>query len=372
MNKQNVTRRGFLKGAAGSIAFPYFVPSCALGKAGSVAPSNRIVMAAVGIGSRGYGNLREFLSRGQTQFVAVCDVDQQHNARAKRTVDEKYDNTDCQVYGDFRKLFQRKDIDAVLLSLPDHWHATIGIAAAKAGYDVYGEKPLARTIKGSRAIVDAVKKYGTVWQTGSQQRSNANFHHACELVRNGRIGKVSKVDVGLPAFNAVNPSGAAMPVPAELDWDMWLGPAPWREYTRFGVGNDAKSAKCHWNWRWISDYAPGILSDWGAHHIDIAQWGLGFEYSGPSEIQGKGEFQTDGLYDTADVYNVQCKYASGVIMNISNCAKADNKSRGATWYGEKGWVHVNRNGLWAEPESILNEVIGNDEIRLYKSKDHKP
>jgi len=365
--RERITRRSFLKKTtgltAGAIAFPYVVSSSALGKAGAIAPSNRIVMGAIGVGGMGTGDMRGFLNKREVQMVAVCDVDREHRDRAKRMVDKKYENNDCKTYLDFRDLLARGDLDAVQLALPDQWHAIPAIAAARAGLDIHAQKPLARTIHEGRAICDAVKRYSIVWQTGSQQRSEGKFHRACELVRNGRIGKVHKVEVGLPDGKGIGLK-PLKPVPEGLDWNFWLGPAPKRPYWGFG------DSRCHWNWRWIMDYSGGQLTDWAGHHIDIAHWGLGLDYTGPIEIEGRGVYPKDGLYNVPIAYKFTCKYANGLEMTIANDSQQP-KGRGAVWYGEKGWIHVNRGGLWAEPGSILKEVIGPDETHLYKSDDHK-
>lgn len=367
MKDNSINRRQFLRRAAGTavgaISFPYVIPSSALGKDGSIAPSNRIVMGAIGVGDMGTGDMRGFLNKREVQMVAVCDVDAKHRNNAKRIVDDKYGNNNCTAYLNYRDLIGRGDLDAVTMALPDHWHGVISIAVVRAGLDIYGQKPLARTIREGRAICDAVKRYGIIWQTGSWQRSVRNFHRASELVRNGRIGKVHRVEVGLPTGPAGFPY-RLLSVPQELDWNFWLGPAKWRPYSDFGRGD------CHWDWRWIMDYSGGQLTDWAGHHIDIAHWGLGLDLSGPTEIEGKGVYPRDGgIYDTPISYKIKCKYANGLEMTIANDRQLP-KGMGTAWYGEKGWVHVNRGGLWAEPDSILKEVIGPNEIKLYKSRDH--
>ncbi|MHC4301906.1 MAG: Gfo/Idh/MocA family protein, partial [Planctomycetota bacterium] len=234
----HITRRSFLRRtvgvAAGAAAFPYFVPSSALGKADAVAPSNRIVMAAIGYGWQGGGNTNGFLQKPEVQYVAVCDVDKNHLKKAKATVDDKYGNKDCATYHDFRELLARGDLDAVNIALPDHWHSIPVMMAAEAGLDIHGEKPLSHTLGEGRAMCDAVKRYDRIWQTGSWQRSRANFHRACELVRNGRIGKVRRVEVGLGGgysdYAGTKDKQTAGPPPPELDYDFWLGPAPWAPY----------------------------------------------------------------------------------------------------------------------------------------------
>ena len=363
---KNIDRRQFLKTAtgvaAGAIAFPYYVSSSALGASGGVAASNRLVMGAIGVGSQGTGDMRGFMSKKEVQMIAVCDVDKAHRDRAKGLVDKKYGNTDCKTYLDFRDLIGRGDLDAVMLAMPDQWHSIPAVAAARSGLDIHAQKPLARTIREGRAICDAVKRYGVVWQTGSQQRSSGNFHRACELVRNGRIGKVLKVEVGLPTGRGRETAQPA-PVPEGLDWNMWLGPAPWRPFCNFG------GRGCHWDWRWIMDYSGGQLTDWAGHHIDIAHWGLDLERTGPVEIEGRGVYPKDGLYDAPSEYRFTCKYANGVTMTVANNRQL---LQGAKWYGEGGkWIYVKRGKLEANPASILDEVIGPDETKLYESRDHK-
>ena len=366
MRKKEISRRQFLKSAtgvtAGAIAFPYVVSSSALGQGDSISPSNRIVMGAIGVGSMGTGDLRGFLNKREVQTVAVCDVDKAHRDRAKKLVDDKYGNNDCAAYLDFRELIGRGDLDAVQLALPDQWHSIPAVAAARAGLDIHAQKPLARTIREGRAICNAVNRYGVIWQTGSQQRSNSSFHHACELARNGRIGKIHKVEVGLPT-GGTHALSKPLPVPDGLDWNMWLGPAPWRPYCDFGRGS------CHYQWRWIMDYSGGQLTDWAGHHIDIAHWGLGLGRTGPVEIEGRGVYPKDGLYNVPYEYKFTCKYPKGLTMIVAN-----NKQvlQGAKWYGEKGkWIYVKRGKLEANPSSVLDEVIGPDEIQLYESRDHK-
>lgn len=366
-SKKKLNRRQFLKTAtgtaAGAIAFPYIVPSSVLGQNGSVAPSNQITMGCIGVGSQGTGNMRGFLGKSEVRVLAVCDVDTNHRNEAKNLVDQAYDNSDCKTYLDFRDVIGREDIDALSLAMPDHWHSIPVVTAARAGKDMYGEKPLARTIREGRAMCDAIKRYGVIWQTGSWQRSQAHFRRACELVINGRIGKVNKVEVGLPTGRGTR-TIPVRPVPENLDWNFWLGPAPWREYQQFGNNGP------HWDWRWIMDYSGGQLTDWAGHHVDIAHWGLGLEYTGPVEIEGEGIYPIDGIYDVPTRYKFTCRYANGLEMIVANDGRQP-KGMGTVWYGDKGWIYVDRdNKLEAEPSSILGERIGSDEIRLYESLDH--
>ncbi len=359
MNRSTIiTRRDFLRAiataAGSSVVLPAVVPSSVFG---ANAPSNRIVMGAIGVGSQGTGDVQGFLSKPEVQMVAVCDVDKAHRDGAKKIVDQQYGNSDCKSYLDFRELIGRGDLDAVQLALPDHWHAIPAIEAARAGLDIHGQKPLARSIREGRAICEAVHRYGRVWQTGSQQRSEWKFRRACELVRNGRIGKILKIEVGLPTGGGTDVK-PVMPVPEGLDWNLWLGPAPFSPYR--GVS--------HWDWRWIMDYSGGQLTDWAGHHIDIAHWGMGWDYTGPVEIEGKGNYPNEGLYNVATEYKFTCKYADGTVMTVANNKQL---TQGTKWYGEKGWIYVDRSGLSASDENVLKEEIGPNEIRLYESRDHK-
>jgi predicted dehydrogenase len=364
---KTIDRRNFLKTTtgltAGLIGFPYVVQSSALGKAGTVAPSNRLTLAQIGSGSMGTGDLQAFLNNSrEIQVIAVCDVDDQNSANAKRIIDEKNGNQDCRTYRDFRELLDRENVDIASLALPDQWHGIISVACARKGIDIYGQKPLARTIREGRAICDAVQRYGIIWQTGSWQRSVRNFHHAAELVRNGRIGTVEYVEVGLPDGRS-GPKPDLLPQPDHIDYDMWLGPAPWRPYQNFGRGG------VHWDWRWLMDYSGGQLTDWAGHHVDIAHWGLGLDRTGPVEIEGKGKYPTKGIYDVPYAYDFVCTYADGIKIRVANQSVLSH-GMGACWYGEHGWIHVNRGGLSTSDPKILREKIGTDEIQLYKSEDH--
>ena len=359
------TRRDFLTRSAavvaGAVILPQIIPSTAMGLGGKLPPSDRIVMGAIGTGSQGTGNLKGFLGRvKELQFVAVCDVDTKHAANAKGLIDEINKNSDCRTYGDYREFLEKEKLDAVSIALPDHWHGLIYSAAANKKLDVYGEKPLARTINDSKAIVSAVKNNNIVWQTGSWQRSLFNFRRGAELAVNGRIGKITHVEVGLPDGGRGIGTPPVIEVPAELNWEMWLGPAPKVPYR--GVS--------HWNWRWILDYSGGQLTDWTGHHIDIAQWGFGMERSGPVEIVGEGVYPRDGIYNAPVEYDFTCKYANGIEMRVANASRL-RMGMGATWYGDKGWIHVDRGDvLLASDPKILAEVIGENEIHLYKSENH--
>lgn len=360
---KQVKRRAFLKATGAALAFPAIVPGSVLGKD---APSNKIQMGSIGVGGMGTGDLRNFLRDDRVRVVSVCDVDSNHSSRAKQLIDSKYGDNTARTYKDFREMLAEEDLDAVSTALPDQWHALPAIAAAKAGCDIYGQKPFARSIREGRAMCDAIERYGRVWQTGSQQRSGRNFRFACELVRNGLIGDVHRVEVGLPTGRAGGNTAPA-PVPEGLDWDFWLGPAPERPYQGFGP---------HFDWRWIMDFSGGQLTDWCGHHLDIAHWGLDLERTGPVEIEGRGVYPESGLYDVPIAYDFTCKYRDGAGSNTAKggveISITNNRvnSKGTKWIGEKGWVFVKRGKIDANPKSLLREEIGADGIQLYRSPGH--
>ncbi len=351
-----ITRRRFMKRAAGAAAgamvFPYIVASSVLGKADSVAASNRITLGFIGVGSHGIGmNLMSFLGNADAQAVAVCDVDVNHLKKGRDIVNQKYGNKDCATYKDWRDVIARDDIDAVMISTPDHWHVPISIAAAKAGKDVECEKPTLTVAEG-RSLVETMKRYGRVFQWSTEDRSVYEYHRMCELVRNGRIGEVHTVRVELPSGPNNPGDPTPLPVPEGLDYDMWLGPAPWAAYTK---------DKIPYHWRWIQAYSGGQLADWGAHLLDGAQWGNNTEHTGPVEVEGKGVFCTGGLYDTAKEYRIEYKYTNGVKLIVTSGTPSLRFEGSEGWIGNRGW----RAPLQASSKSILDSVIGPNEIHLY-------
>ena len=366
-DRNNISRRNFLRRVAGTAVgvtgFSYIIPSSALGKAGNIAPGNRITMGCIGVGWQGGSNMNSFLREKDCQIVAVCDVDKNHLSSAANGVNGHYKNKSCAAYHDFRELLARDDIDAVSIGLPDHWHAIPAVAAARSGKDIFGEKPLSHNLREGRAMCDAVKRYSRIWQTGSWQRSQSNFRFACELVRNGRIGKVHRVEVGLPSghtdFGGTKGQEGIGPPPKELDYDFWLGPAPYQPYC---------PARVHKNWRWVLDHGGGQLMDWVGHHVDIAHWGLDMDYGGPYEIEGYGEYPKDGLWNSPTKYRLTAKYPNGITMIIAG-GHSDIRS-GTKWIGTDGWVWVDRGGIDAQPKKLLQEQFGPNEIHLFRSPGH--
>ncbi len=347
--KKPASRRSFLRAAMGAASAPLFVRSAALG---ANPPSDRISMGLIGIGKMCQGHLRSMAGRREVQVLAVCDVQAERRDPAKALVDKRYGNTDCAAYTDFRRIVERADIDAVLIATPEHWHAIPTIQAAASGKDVYCEKPMSHTIREARAMVNAIRRYGRVFQTGSQQRSDGRFRFACEMVRSGRIGKLHTVhvNVGGPSVECHLP---AQPVRKGVDWDLWLGPAPWRPF-------HATLCPPHdfggWpQWRRFRDYAGGGLADMGAHHFDIAQWGMGTDRSGPVEI-----IPPDGK----DYKWLTYRYANGVRLHHGGGGASIH------FIGADGEVLVGRGHLSTVPKEMMDTPIGPGEVHLYESRNH--
>ncbi len=360
MSIEQLNRRRFLTGMCTALAAPYLQSTLGRAQESRPAPSNRITMGCIGVGGMGRGNMDNFLGQSDVQVVAVCDVDKNHLQGAKEAVDARYGNGDCKAYTDFRELLARGDIDAISLATPDHWHAIPAIMAAKAGMDIYGEKPLSHNLREGREMVNTVHRYGRIWQTGSWQRSIGNFRQACELVRNGRIGKVVRIEVGLPGGGSSGPVKFLEP-PPHLDYNFWVGPAEYRPYAE---------KRTHWDWRWQLAYGGGQMMDWIGHHADIAHWGMGWDNTGPLEVEGSATYPKEGIWDAATTYHFVAKYADGTEMHVANWGNQGIRG-GTKWIGENGhWVWCDRGGLEANPSSLLQEKIGSAEIQLYRTPGH--
>jgi len=366
MGTKTISRRKFIAGSlTGSAAFPLMLlPSYGHG-AEIKPPSERITLGCIGNGGQGTFLLKSFLEKTDAQIVAVCDVHRDRRNRAKNLVEEKYTErfgksnySGCDAYNDFREIIGRKDIDAVVIAVPDNWHAIPAVMAAEAGKDIYGEKPMAKTIREGRAIVEAVKKNGRIFQTGSHRRSVERFRFGCEVVRNGLIGKLHTIRTSVPTGMEIDPQ-PEMPIPDGFDYDTWLGPAPWKPFTEK---------------RWtplpslILDYGNGMITDLGTHFSDIAQWGHGTEYTGPVSIDGKGEFPKRGLYDTMIHCHIEYEFADGVKMICID--KFPKPLISARFEGTEGWIDIGYNETTMYPESMRTKVFGPNDIRLYRSLDH--
>jgi predicted dehydrogenase len=340
--------------AAGAAAAPFVVPSHVLGLGGNVAPSDKIVMGLIGCGGMGNHNLDAFRRRQDVQFVALCDVDKGHLEETAKKV------PDVKQLRDFRELIGIKDINAIVVATPDHWHALCAIAAIRAGKDVYGEKPFTHTFAEGQALVATVREKSAIYQVGSQQRSEWNFRRAVELVTNGLIGKVKEVQVGLPTgHKKAEGDTKVQDPPAELDYDFWCGPSEKLPYVKDRV---------HWHWRWHLSYGGGQLMDWIGHHNDICHWGLGRDLSGPVEVQAKGfQYPEDRtVWNSAWNYEVACKFDDGVTTSISN-----KNPMGAKWIGESGWVFVDRGKLDASTPEWTKREFDPGPKKAYVSDDHR-
>ncbi|MFC2124821.1 Gfo/Idh/MocA family protein [Bacteroidota bacterium] len=372
MNKNN-QRRKFIKkvlsASAGLITIPTIIPPHVLGLNARTAPSDRINMGFIGTGQMGTGHVRSFIGYEDVKAIAICDVRREHRDRAKKHIDEKYGNKDCKTYNDFRELLVRKDIDAILMACPDHWHALIGIEAARQNKDMYYEKPLSLFFHQCQSMRNAINRYGVVFQHGTQQRSDERYRFTVELVRNGRIGDLKEIVVASAGYPQIAPQ-PSMPVPDGLDYDMWLGPAPWTPYTEL---------RCTRNFTLIYDYSVGCISGaYGIHDIDIAQWVVDADHTGPLDIEGTGVIAKDGLYDTILSWESTHTYENGVKLRYMDHRTARLKvpeytahNMGILFIGTEGWIFVQRGFMDAHPKSLLRTVIGPDEIRLPKSNDHR-
>lgn len=383
--RKNSTRREFLKttaGAAAALSFPAIVPSSVFGQ---YAPSKRINVGAIGAGriSRGH-DMPGILQYDHARIVAVCDLDAHRVEEGKKLVNEFYANKTGKPYdgvtgySNYHELLASKDIDAVVISTPDHWHALIGIDAVRAGKDVYLQKPASLTIAEGRALSNAVQSTGRILQIGSQQRSTVQFRYAAELVRNGRIGDLQRVEVGLPG----DPPGGdktPMPVPAGFNYDMWLGETPSIYYTVDRVHPPQGYGRP--GWLRCRQFGAGMITGWGAHHIDSAHWGMNTEYTGPIEVWGEAQFPHEGLWDVHGPFKTEALYSNGIHMTISG-----DFANGIKFYGSKGWIFVSRGNeqvtksdpvaklndataLAASDPKIIKSAIGPDEIHLYESKE---
>jgi predicted dehydrogenase len=374
------SRRDFLKRAgtlcAGTFMMPYLVPSSVLGAG---APSNRINVGCIGNGNMGFTDLQGLMHQNDTRIVAVCDVNRgsygyktatQFRGRepARKLVNDYYARdqrsgaySGCDAYNDFRDLLARDDIDAVSVTTPDHWHAIPTIMAARAGKHIYCQKPLSLTIAEGRKMVEAVRRHGVILQTGTQHRSKDKMRFACELIRNGRIGKVKRVltDLGRHGLRVDIDTWEPEPVPGGFDYDMWLGPAPWAPH---------HSSRCFYTFRFVQDYSGGETTNTGAHKFDIVQWALGTERTGPVEIEDLGsEFPKTGVYDTVSRIHFRARYSNGTELLCTPGGVGGT----ARFEGTEGTVHVDWNSMRTEPESLASTVIGPNEIHLHQSRDHK-
>jgi len=356
MNQQ-ISRRVFLKySTAATVAA--FIPARAF------SANNKIAIGCIGVGGMGTGNMRNFLTLDDCRVVAVCDTYKDKQQKAKGIVDKQYGDTGCAMYGDYRELLARKDIDAVMIATQDHWHALIATAAAAAGKDMYCEKPTGVSVEQSQKIVAAIRKHKRVFQAGTWQRSQQNFRRACELARNGYVGKLHTVQVSAPGPQYQPKYDGTMdpqPVPEGFDWNMWRGPAPDKPY------NPGRVAWPDWYLIW--DYCAGFICNWGVHHLDIANWGCPAIAKEVSEIECKGVYRKKGFTDNIESWNATFTYRGGLKMIFTDPTV---QKTGTKFIGDKGWVYCDRSGRFeAEPDSLLRVKLKDDELHLHESKHHQ-
>jgi predicted dehydrogenase len=372
-HREGLARREFLKRTAAGIAgFPAIVPASALGLSGATPPSERIVMGSIGVGNMGSGHLRGLLQYDDVRVAAVCDVQETRRQRAKAVVDAAYGDQSCAVYNDFRELLARGDIDAVLIATGERWHPLIGMEAARRGKHMYQEKPMCLSVAEAKAQREAVRRAGVVFQFGTQQRSSYYYRFSMELVRNGRIGELQKILIcsnGGYGYARQRIEEQVKDPPPGFDYDMWLGPSPYNPYSDTRVSGI---------WMSITDYGLGHMGGlWGIHDLDIAQWANNADNTTPVSVEGTGVFHDD-IRDTAYIYDIEYKYANGVVcqyMDLSTAKKRYEQFRygamACCLVGSEGWIYVAREGMRTNPPSLMRSFIGPNDIRVIQSNDHK-
>ena len=390
MTTDPTSRRRFLRQTTGLALsaglFPSIVPFAALGRSTRPGANGRVVVGCIGTGERGRAVLSGFLQQKDAHVVAVCDVKTDQLALGRDQVNKHYRNQDCASYGDFRELVARKDIDAFLIATPDHWHVVAALAAVRAGKDVYLEKPMGLSLSEDWALRKEVHRHKRMFQFGTQQRSSRLFRFACELVRNGRIGKLKHINVWAPGSSPGGPN-QVVPVPAGLNYDFWLGPAPYKPHIQDLCSSEADKK----TWWFKSDYALGFIAGWGVHPLDIAAWGADL-FSGPIEVEGRGTFHCEGACDTATIWNIDLSFGGGVTMKYVGVPNGGNRglstgdpwpqeaewkqryrrisSHGTAFEGTDGWVHIDRDGINLQPENLIDASPDEFKIKLIKSSDH--
>ena len=358
-----VTRRSVLKSMLAAGAAPWIVPSHVLGAEGKTAPSNKLMLGVLGVGDQGQADLRAFLGLDDVRVVAICDVNKRNIASAAGHIANAYGGSNVKVFSDFRELNADPAIDAVQMTLPEHWHSIPSLDAIGRGKHIYYEKPMGMSFEESRRVREAVRRKGVVFQFGTQQRSDERFRWACELARNGRLGKLREIEVSAPG-GRTKPVFPEQPVPDWIDWDRWMGPAPTTPF------HEAKLIRG--NHEFMSNFALGMIVCWGVHHLDIAQWGNGADDTGPSAIEGSGEFPDHGAFDTILNWNVRFEYAGAAPVRFVSDG-TPGFAHGVKFVGESGWVHVDRSRIIAHDDNLLRDpqnAVGTMPIKLTVSNHH--
>jgi predicted dehydrogenase len=384
MPSSKIDRRHFLRQSAwltGGVTLPCWITPATAVRGGERSPNNQIRLGCIGLGIQGTGNMKTFLGHPEVRVVAVCDVHETQRRNGKVAVDEFYGTQDCTAYRDFRELIARPDIDAIQITTPDHWHPLIALESARHKKHMYYEKPIGWSFRAAQVVRKAVHANNVVFQFGTQQRSGGNFRFACELVRNQKIGQLRTILVGVPG-SVPFPNQPTEPVPPELDYELWLGPAPAKPYSFERVRPYTHRPNESWTrnystWYHIADYCIGFIGNWGIHHLDIAQWGHGSEETGPVEVEGRGTFPSEGMADCALTWQVENRFADGVTLvhmddetSKQHPLQKGGHGHGILFLGTEGWVHVDRSGLDAEPKSLLKLKLEPNDTRLFRSNNH--
>jgi len=389
-SSSRTTRRTFiqsnLKAALALGALPSLVPSAVLGRAGAVAPNSKLAIGCIGNGPQGRGVMSNFLSQTDTQVVALCDVAGRNLQVALNMVNQRYQNTDCATYADYRELLARNDIDAVLIATPDHWHVPVAIDAARAGKDMYLEKPMGLSVAEDQKLRKVIHQKQRIFQFGTQQRSSRQFRQACELVRNGMIGDLKQINVWCSASRPGGSTDAA-PIPADLQYERWLGPAPQAPYT-LGKCFDEPAPGVWKTWWFNYDYALGFIAGWGVHPLDIAYWGYPQMMEEPFAVEGGGIFPEQGSCNTSVAWDVEFAFPQGVNLTFRGVRNGFNEAlpmnnldpwkekygritdHGTAFEGDDGWVLVDRTGIRTAPESLIEWSPSTGQLHLARSSNH--
>lgn len=342
---QRLTRRETIQTMLAAAAAPWFVPAHVLGAAGQAAPSSKITLGVLGVGSQGQYDMRDFLTHDDVRVTAICDVNKHHIDGARRAIAERYGSPDVKVYADFRQLHADSGVDAVLMALPVHWHSIPSLDAVLHGKHIYHEKPMAMSLAEARRVREAVRRKGVVFQFGTQQRSDLKFRWACELALNGRLGKLREIQVSVPAGRQ-GPLLPEQPLPDYVDWDRWVGPAPMTTFHEEKLKRDT-----HEN---ITNFSLGMISCWGVHHLDIAQWGNGTDATGPCSVEGTGEFPQSGSLDAILRWRVRFEHAQAAPVSFVSDGTS-GFTHGIRFVGESAWVHVARGSIQGSDDNLLRD-----------------
>lgn len=357
------TRRSFLKTLVAAGIAPRFVPARVLGAPGQTPPSGKINVGIIGVGAQGRGDMGNFLAQEDVRVTAICDVNRRNIDKALKIIAERYGTADVKVHADFRELNADPSIDAVLMALPVHWHCIPSSDAILRGKHIFHEKPMAMSFREASIVRDAARKKGVVFQFGTQQRSDLKFRWASELSLNGRLGKMKEILVCAPGGKS-GPAFAEQPVPDWVDWDRWVGPAPMTPFCEDKLKRD--------NHENITNFSLGMISCWGIHHMDIAQWGNGADTTGPCTVEGTGEFPKEGAFDAIQRWQVRLEFANAAPVTFAS-EGTPGFVHGIRFIGESGWVHVKRGLIEASDENLLRDPgnkCGAMSVKLPASNDH--